>query len=139
MFYALAMPPYGFWGMLRRYIKAACTLKTKVQAAFWVVPTERKRIHRICSRSAIESVNLTESSLHGSILQAPTQIPQKICYNFALSALQTQGAATISPHIANPLCFNESTNTVLKAGTRYCRNQLCRLLYYISRTPPSEC
>lgn len=59
------------------------------------------------SRSAIESVNLTESSLHGSILQTPTQIPQKICYNFALSALQTQGAATISPHIAHPLCFNE--------------------------------
>ena len=65
-------------------------------------------------------------------LQAYTQIPQKICYNFALSALQTQGAATISTHIANTLCFNESTNTVLKAGTRYCRNQLCRLLYYFT-------
>jgi hypothetical protein len=117
-------------------IKAACTLKIEVQAAFGLCQLEGRGFTG-CVVAAIESVNLTESSLHGFIFQAPAQIPQKICYNFALSALQTQGAVTISTHIAHPLCFNESTNTVLKAGTRYCRNQLCRLLYYF--THPAEC
>ena len=106
MFYAVAMLPYGFWGMPRRYKSSLHFGKLRCRLLFGLCQLKGRGFTR-CVVAAIESVNLTESSLHGSILQAPTQIPQKICYNFALSALQTQGAATISPHIANPLCFNE--------------------------------
>jgi len=76
MFYALAMPPYGFWGMLRRYQSSLHWDNGGRRLLRDGANRKEGRAPHVPSstiESAAEMFNVIESSLHIRILQTPAK------------------------------------------------------------------